>query len=735
MSRSGRSAVFAIARLVVLVGAGAAVALWWRAQRADDYRVDRVLRLEPERPGRLGAAVPLTLDAVERRAWGVGVDEVLHFRATIPGEAAALRLDAVAVRGRPELVVAVVDAQRRHREVARLPVGEETFARHRVALGVEPGASVVIEVTVKDGQGRPGLGRVYLADVVLESTGRGVDETRIPLRLDGVVADLLTHAALATERAPRTALSDRYGLPGPAVTRLQPGLPLRLETPSVPDGARLLVTWHASGFPGADARLLLLVDGEPAGRLPLDVVTDPATPAEASVEIGLAGRAPGPLRLEFRLDASAEAFVGLRDVLLLAEQEVARRPFDPERSRNCLLVVVDSLRADRVGAPASTRGHTPVLDELARGGVRYENAYANAAWTRPSLATLLTGTWPLTHGMGREGVVLSPRLLTLAEIASWGGRTTACFSNSEALAATPSLQRGFQTRVVEGVRAPQLAERFADWLADARQFEWFAMLHLSDANYPYAPLTADRRRVAQDPDPDLVARLRGLDSRPGVAESLALEANAYDAELVAVDRALGMALDALDRAGLLASTTIVVTADHGEAFLEHGLRLHGHTLHDEIVRVPLVVAGAGVAYAPRVETTPIDLADAAPVVLRMALLAPSDRMQGELPPPWGPSPTNAIHHALVRPFEGITAQDAESSRREAWLRIVDHVTGTEMLFARDHDPRALTNLLDDEQNTRARGQADALRTAFESWAAASLSAAPAQAIRLELEPP
>lgn len=732
MSRSGRAAVYAVLRLVLLVAGAALLASWWWRQREPDFVVDRVVRLTPEPLGGVGPRVPVAFRDVERSCWELRVDEVLHFRVTVPGDDATLRFDAAGMRGRPELVVSVVDRERRHREVARTEVADQAFSRHRVPLPVEGGASVVVEVTAKDGRGRPGIGLAYLSNVALESAGRPVDETRIPVRLEGIVADLLAQEDGRTRRAPRTTVTDRYGLPGPPARPLEPGVPLRLETPDVPPGARLRLTVHAGGFLGPDARLIVRLDGEPLGRVPLELA-DAATP-ELAVDVDLDEREPGPLSLELRLDASDEGFVGLREVLLLAPQEVARRPFRPERGRNCLLVVVEGLRRDRLGVAGYARGHTPVVDELARRGVRFEQAYANAPWARPSLASLLTGTPPLMHGMGRPGVVLSPRILTLPQIASWGGRTTACFSNSAVLEHAPSLQRGFETCLVVNERAPQVVERFADWLADARQFEWFAMLHLADAGPPHAPLMADLALVAPDPDPQVVARLRPLDSRPGVAESAALESNAYDAELAGVDGAIGDALAALEAAGLREATRVIVTSDHGVAFYEHGTR-HDHTLHDEALHVPLVVGGGGVSFAPHVEATPVDLVDAASVVLRAAGLAPSDRMRGALPPPWGPLPTNPIHHALVRPFPGVTGRDADASRRGAWLRIADHVTGEEALFARDHDPRALENLLAGGASARARAEADALATAFAEWARASLGAAPAHARQIELAAP
>lgn len=267
-----------------------------------------------------------------------------------------------------------------------------------------------------------------------------------------------------------------------------------------------------------------------------------------------------------------------------------------------LLVTLDTVRADHLGAYGAKDAETPVLDGLAARGLRFETAVSPAPLTLPSHASLLTGLLPPRHGLRNNGAGALPKdLPTLATVLSAAGYRTGAFVSAFVLDRRFGISRGFDryddevSRDVAGALAAD-AERPADqtvdralaWLAegekDPRPF--FLWIHLYDAHAPYAP-----------PEP-FAGRHPG---RP------------YDGEIAFADQQLGRLLAELERRGLAGRTVTAVTADHGEALGEHGELTHGLLLYEPTLRVPLLVAGPGLP-AGRALKTPAGLVDLGPTL-------------------------------------------------------------------------------------------------------------------------
>jgi arylsulfatase A-like enzyme/tetratricopeptide (TPR) repeat protein len=257
-------------------------------------------------------------------------------------------------------------------------------------------------------------------------------------------------------------------------------------------------------------------------------------------------------------------YLGFRDV----------RPANPTRPLNILLVTIDTLRADRVG-----RGLTPNIDRLAARGIAYQNVRATVPLTLPSHVSLMTGTIPPVHGVRENGVVFDRKTPTLARIFKDAGYSTAAFVGAYVLNRRFGLGEGFDTYDDAVKRDPQRAEQLeaerpagevADaaiaWLNGRSQDNqpFFLWTHFYDPHAPY------------DPPADSV-RANG---RTG-----------YDGEVAYVDAQLARLLATLDARGLVNSTLVVVTSDHGESLGEHGEQTHGMLLYDGALRVPLVLAG------------------------------------------------------------------------------------------------------------------------------------------------
>ncbi len=267
-----------------------------------------------------------------------------------------------------------------------------------------------------------------------------------------------------------------------------------------------------------------------------------------------------------------------------------------------LLVSIDTLRADHVGAWGAADARTPTLDALASDGARFERAFSPTPLTLPSHTTLLTGQDPPRHGVRHNGVYrLRDASVTLAERLREGGWRTGAVVASTVLAARYGLDQGFDhyddaidppgSRVAGGIeqrRAEAVTDAGLAWLARTPD-PFFLWLHYYDPHASYEPPPPFDRLFAGRP---------------------------YDGEIAAVDASLARVVDALRAQGRLERTLVVVTADHGESLGEHDEPTHAYSLYDATQHVPLLLRGPGVP-AGRVVEGVVRLADVAPTVLSL----------------------------------------------------------------------------------------------------------------------
>lgn len=312
----------------------------------------------------------------------------------------------------------------------------------------------------------------------------------------------------------------------------------------------------------------------------------------------------------------------------------ATRPTAPPAVRppDILLFTIDTLRADHTSTYGYARETTPTLTQLAGRGARFEHAYATATWTTPSLASVFTGVLPSEHGVTREQeapdgsglqTVLPPELPSLTESLQRAGYHTLGVTMNTFLVAGLGFERGFDEYVpvalgtLADLRAA-LAPRLAGLRASGQPF--FLWVHVLDAHAPYhtrspafdAFWPAPRPRFPELQDvmqPELFDQLLAND--PG-GERKGYVVAAYDSEIQACDAYLAELLAALAPRPL----AVLVAGDHGEEFADHGRYGHGHTMFEESLRVPLVVALPG-ASAGRVEATPVSLVDVLPTLVEV----------------------------------------------------------------------------------------------------------------------
>jgi arylsulfatase A-like enzyme len=289
---------------------------------------------------------------------------------------------------------------------------------------------------------------------------------------------------------------------------------------------------------------------------------------------------------------------------------------------NVLLIIWDTVRAASLSAYGYARPTTPTLARLAAGGALFESAFSTAPWTTPAHASLFTGLYPAQTSVGWVAPLDdSPR--TLAEVLSAAGyRTAGITANTFATSRESGLDRGFAHYDDFNVFSPgdlllsmslvrsvltrheawrhnlgigampghkpaiQVEREFLDWMDRAPERPFFAFLNYFDAHVPYLPPAPFDTMFG----PWLPGRNPHMfTGRQYTPRELQAEIDAYDGAIRFLDERLDSLLVTLDRRGVLQNTIVVVTADHGEEFGEHGVYTHGHSLYDAVLRVPLVI--------------------------------------------------------------------------------------------------------------------------------------------------
>jgi arylsulfatase len=308
-------------------------------------------------------------------------------------------------------------------------------------------------------------------------------------------------------------------------------------------------------------------------------------------------------RIEEGRSSGAPALVAWGDPLL------SDRAGQPSDRPTLVLVSIDCLRADHVGAYGYSFPTTPEIDAVAREATVFENAFATASWTLPSHMSMLTGLVPSIHG-ATKWEKLSTAVDYLPELLGRSGYRTAGVVSWVYLSQIYGFERGYESyRVLDQPRAAELVDRAIEELHRGRGGPQFLFAHVLEPHYPYVPALEDLAPMGGRPRDlstlhDLVHGGNVTDDPRQIEEIIRL----YDAEIAAADRELGRLFGELKTLGLWEDALVVITADHGEAFLDHGHWQHSQTLYDELTHVPLIVKWPGQAEPAR-ERTPVSLVD------------------------------------------------------------------------------------------------------------------------------
>ena len=462
------------------------------------------------------------------------------------------------------------------------------------------------------------------------------------------------------------------------VARLEVG-PAGATPPESPDALRVLATvdgaerdalrrtapaaatWHVAIPPDATLTFTAVTEG---GSPSLRVVATPEggertvlheAGAAGSHRLGLGSLAGKVVRLE--VSAGGEGTLAIAP-LRVEGPAPALAAFTP--ARNVVVLTIDTLRASKLQLyERSSRVRTPALDAFARQATLFERAQAPENWTKPSVASILTGLFPATHGTKNDGSKLPDEVLTLGEIFREAGFQTSSFLANGYVSRAFGFDQGWDhytnyIRERRNTNASNVFREAREWIdAHADEGRFFAYLQTIDPHVPYDP--PDRFLAMYDAE-DYAGQvtnrrthllLEDAKKRPPRVtfterDKARIEA-LHDGEISYHDEEMATFLAFLDERGLTENTLFVITSDHGEEFEEHGSWGHGHSIFQELLHVPLLVRFPGVAEAGLRVPHVVSTQAIAPTVLEAAgLPVPASMEVGSLlgftrrAPPPGP---------------------------------------------------------------------------------------------------
>lgn len=394
----------------------------------------------------------------------------------------------------------------------------------------------------------------------------------------------------------------------------------------------------------------------------------------------------------------------------------------PSRPKNVILVSIDTLRRDHLGLYGYSRNTSPFLDRLGRAGVAFDQCISQAPWTAPSHASMLSSLYPSVLGMGRfeDPGHISDTADMLAEVLADAGFRTHAVTSGGFMAAKIGFAQGFEIYDDAGLNMETTVSRALQWLRGIRDDErFFLFLHTYDvhkykppASYhatwvePYSGALAFHDRIA-----DLVqnheeqAKAGALDD----ADRRYIR-DLYDASIAATDDWLRRFWETLEQRGLADDTLLVVTADHGEEFWEHGGSGHGYTLFDENLRVPLIVHHPSLA--PRMVPEQVRLLDVAPTIVDLVGATAPTSWQGE-----SLEGSLSGHAKTLVAFSEHSHFPAKSARTPQAKLILSVAEPTRGFFDLRNDPLETKNLMPELDRATARPMFEGI----ERWLRANAS--------------
>lgn len=391
-----------------------------------------------------------------------------------------------------------------------------------------------------------------------------------------------------------------------------------------------------SAYEPAQLQVSVERDGEPPKLLG---ALDASANAKRAL-LDLRAYAGQVVRLQLRAD---NADVTLDEPVVTALGDAALPQASRRPIRNVIVYLVDTLRADRLTPyNRKTRVQTPGMSRFMETAAVLTNARSQENWTKPSVATLLSSLLPWEHNTFNDASVLPSSVQVLPELLQGQGFFTGGFIANGYVSDKFGFKRGFSTYhnyIREGRRsvAQSVASDVLDWL-DARPKDkpFFLYVHTIDPHVPYQPprdfLELYDAKSYDGPinfqkNSALLEAIK-LGRLPVTMRDRERLLSLYDASISYHDVYFNVIMNALEQRGLDDDTMVIVTADHGEEFWDHGSVGHGHSLFDELLHVPLLMRVPGVTHAGDRMRTSVGLVDVAPTILQALGIDPPETMTG-----------------------------------------------------------------------------------------------------------
>lgn len=397
---------------------------------------------------------------------------------------------------------------------------------------------------------------------------------------------------------------------------------------------------------------------------------------------------------------------------------------------NVVLIVMDTLGAQHMGAYDPSLTTTPNLDELAADGKRFTRAYSSAPWTQPSIASLFTSQMPSNHLVRGLADTLAPEQNTLAEYLSEQGYRTQGFISNLLIKQGFGFGQGFlgynerAEQGHDGITSERITDAAIRWLDKRSQEPFFLFLHYFDPHALYHEHPDFRQASGYEgPLEPAMGIWETRDLRPELtADDVDYLTGLYREEIAFTDHHIGRFLDHLEAKGLDDDTLVIFTSDHGEEFMQHGWIGHTRSLYNELVHIPLIVRYPGVV-PPGVTDTPVSLIDVLPTVMELVADQPtSPRWEGQsllplltgAPGDFKPRPLFAEVTFRPKLQDGARSEEKTAFKTALILGelkvIHDLRTDTYEVYAFGADPGDATNLWGRDPERDAK-----LRSLLTSW--------------------
>ncbi len=306
--------------------------------------------------------------------------------------------------------------------------------------------------------------------------------------------------------------------------------------------------------------------------------------------------------------------------------------------KNVLLITIDALRADHLGCYGYDRQTSPHIDKLASEGILFENALAQAPHTHSAMAAMMTGTYPVLHNSVNGSRLINPALATLAETLKANGYATKAVVQNYWLTEEIGFARGFDefNNHEQPLTDADIEKSILRRLNKPGETPFFLWLHYLEPHAEYIPRMEYIKEFIPDYEGDYYTVTLEMTTRtywrPDVKlapETMRYIKACYDSEIRFCDESIGRILQRLEKSELSEHTLVVLTADHGEEFKDHGRMGHDHGLYQELLHIPLIVRAPGIMAAGKRIAEAVEAIDIMPTVLSFCGCDIPELTQGE----------------------------------------------------------------------------------------------------------